>query len=296
MLKLPTVWSERYCVDAAPTNSTSKQARVVDMVRGILDITDVELSSDAAWADIARVHSPDYVNAVRTGRPRGLAESQGFSWSPAFAESVARIWNGHSAACTLARIGRIVLHPVSGAHHAHRDRGGGFCTFNFLAGEALNCLRDSVASRVLIVDLDAHQGDGTYALAGGDSRIALFDIAGSDWMGGSGRGSGRVQYAVVRDSESYWMRLQRLPALLDSFAPDLVQYQAGVDCYEGDPVGGIRGVTADFIAERDRYVINAIADRHIPMVINLAGGYTDESEQMHAQTIRIALDALVSHA
>jgi len=290
-MKLTTVWDERYSVAAARTNSTLKQARVVRMAQeeGLLDFRPVPFEAGQTWEDIARVHDAAYVDAVRTGRPRALAESQGFDWGPAFAQSVALIWGGHAAACRLALDARVVFHPVSGAHHARRERGGGFCTFNFLAGACRRLLDEAVVRRVLIVDLDAHPGDGTYALVGNDPRVGLFDIAGSDWIGRFD--TGRVFYQAAAGPAQYRGHLARLPEMLDGFKPDLVQYQAGVDCHEGDPVGGIDGIDDGFLRERDEFVLHEVVARSIPVVVNLAGGYEGFSERLHVQTARVALAA-----
>ena len=250
--------------------------------------------TEAAWADIALVHDPAYVQAVRTGRPRRLAESQGFRWSPAFAESVARIWAGHIAACTLALTEGVVLHPVSGAHHAFYERGGGFCTFNYLVGAARAVARRGVGP-VAILDFDAHPGDGTYALAKDDLGIAIFDVAQGAWM--TVAPDDRHEFYDVDDVDAYRAALERLPAFLDRTQPGLVQYQAGVDCYVADPVGGIPGVDAEFLRFRDQFVIGHLVHRGIPVVVNLAGGYLEDgtSERLHVETIRVAAETLRRH-
>jgi acetoin utilization deacetylase AcuC-like enzyme len=251
-------------------------------------VREVPFDEIGAWQDIATVHAPEYVEAVRTGDPRTLAESRGFRWSPGFAESVARIWAGHTAACRLALHERLVLHPVSGAHHAHRARGAGFCTFNWLVGAGRALLREGAVQRVAIIDLDAHQGDGTLALAGEDPRFALFDISGWSWIGRFD--TGRNIYRVARDAAEYLRHLRHLGAWLARLQPDLVQYQAGMDCFEKDPLGGIEGVTEEFLALRDRLVTGEIAARGIPLVINLAGGYLEDgtTQRLHVNTVRIA--------
>ena len=283
--RLPTIWDPRYSVKAAPLNSTEKQATVVELAArdGLVDISVAPFDAEAAWQSIAGVHDPAYVEAVRTGQPGRLATSQGFRWSHAFADSVARIWNGHLTACRLAQADRVILHPVSGAHHAGYASGGGFCTFNFLVGAARAEL-DSGLERVAIVDLDGHPGDGTWDLAKDDDRIAIFDIAGSTW--GDVENGDRVEYHEVADGRDYARALARLPHFLDRTRPELVQYQAGVDAWERDPLGGIPGVTAGFLADRDRVVIGHVIGRGIPIVINLGGGYA--AEELHVSTARVA--------
>jgi acetoin utilization deacetylase AcuC-like enzyme len=290
---LPCIFDSRYCTTAAHTISTTKQVEVVRAAlhEELLDLRPWTFNEARAWADVERAHEPAYVQAVRSGRPRSLAESQGFTWSPAFAGSVARIWAGHVYACRLALAEGIVFHPVSGAHHARRGHGAGFCTFNFLVGAGLAMLDDRRVGRVAIVDLDAHQGDGTRALVGDDPRFGLFDIAGEDWMG-EAEGD-RATLSVVRSAERYMAALSRLPEFLDRFEPGLVQYQAGMDCHEHDPVAGIAGVDAAFLARRDRFVIGEVARRGIPLVVNLAGGYQSDGTTvaLHVETARIAAEA-----
>jgi acetoin utilization deacetylase AcuC-like enzyme len=282
---LPAIWDPRYSVKAAPLNSTEKQARVVALasLERLLSVREVPCDEDATWRSIAEVHDPAYVAAVRTGRPRHLATSQGFSWSRALAGSVARIWNGHLAACRQAQVDAVVFHPVSGAHHACYAAGGSFCTFNFLVGAARAELAAGL-SRVAIVDLDAHQGDGTWDLARDDERVAIFDIAGSRWC--DVENGDRVEYHEVADAAGYARALARLPHFLDRTRPELIEYQAGADCWEHDPVGSIPGVTRAFLTERDRIVLTHAVTRRIPIVINLGGGYA--AEQLHVDTARTA--------
>jgi acetoin utilization deacetylase AcuC-like enzyme len=290
---IATVWDDNDCVEAARTNSTTKQRRVVELAQddGLLDIRAAPFTRDEAWANIAAVHDPAYVEAVRTGLPRHLAESQGFRWSPAFAESVARIWSGHAAACRLALREWIILHPVSGAHHAGFASGSGFCTFNFLVGAGRTLLDEGLVAKVGIVDLDAHHGNGTEDLVRGDRRFGLFDISGSSWTEAEHRPG--VELHEVDDASEYRRALRMFPGWLDRVRPAIVQYQAGMDPFEDDPVGGICGVDREFLWFRDQFVIGHILLRRIPLVVNLAGGYLDGvTERLHVETIRIAAAAL----
>lgn len=291
MSRLLTVWDDGYHTDAAPTISTTKQRAVVEranaegLIRPVATPFDLELTYD----DIARVHDNSYARAVQTGEPRMLAESQGFKWSKDFATSVAKIWNGHVFACKLALEHQVVMHPVSGAHHADRKHGGGFCTFNFLVGAADALLRANLIDRVMIIDLDAHQGDGTLRMVGEDERYSLFDITHQPWVGLFE--SPRLYYRQANTGRQYLQMLQtRLPEYLDRFKPQLVQFQAGMDCHESDFMGGIRGLNAGLLAARDRFVVSEVFHRRIPLVINLAGGYNTDgtTEYLHVQTFREA--------
>ena len=251
---------------------------------GLVATMTAPFDAETAWTAIATVHNPAYVEAVRTGSPRGLAESQGFRWSPDFAESVARIWSGHLLACQVARDAGLALHPVSGAHHADYHRGAAYCTFNYLVGAARAMAAD-MGRPVAIIDLDAHPGDGTFRLAGDEPAIALFDIAAGRWF--DAPRTDRIEYHAVNDADEYRAALDRLAAFLDRVRPGFVQYQAGMDPFEDDPVGGITGVTAAILEARDRFVIEAVRSRGIPLLVNLAGGYVrGVSERLHVTTIR----------
>lgn len=290
--KVLTVWDERYCSDAAATTSTTKQIEIVRRAKeeGLIDLwVGSEYNEEQAWESIVRVHDPGYVYAVRLGVPKALAESQGFKWSKRFAASLPRIWAGQIEACRLAFEKGVVFHPVSGAHHAGYREGEGFCTFNFLVGAGREMLVEN-AKKIGIIDLDAHTGNGTYELAGKDPQFALFDIAEYPWVRVSP--TRRVLYRNAVNSTEYMKWLHELPKWLDANKPDLVQYQAGMDCYEKDPVGKIRGMNAKRLALRDAYVIREVMKRKIPMVVNVAGGYLPESTDLHVQTVRILFNAL----
>jgi acetoin utilization deacetylase AcuC-like enzyme len=288
--RIVTVWDEKYCTSAAPTNSTRKQVGVVKMAlaKGLLELRTVPFNPERTWADIAKVHAPAYVEAMRTGTPRELAERSSFHWSPEQADAVARIWSGHIGACRLALTEGMVFHPVSGAHHADADSGGAYCTFNFLAGGARAMLHEGFGC-VAVIDLDAHPGDGTYQLEGQNPGVALFDIAHYCWV--TTRSDPRVEYHVVRDADGYRDALDLLPAFLERVRPDLVQYQAGMDPFEGDHVGGITGVNEAFLKWRDAFIVGQVRRLGIPLVVNLAGGYVEGvSERLHVNTVRVMAD------
>jgi len=287
-LQVPTVWNPRYVSNASHLTSTTKAGAIIEAHRDALALVTPPLDDlDAVWTDIARWHAPHYVDAVRTGRPRHLAQSQGFRWSPEFAESVARIWHGQHVAHQLAHVlGRAVLHPVSGAHHAHPHTGGGFCTFNYVVAALGRMKQERPQARLAVIDLDAHFGDGTYAFAEAHPELdlAIFDIAG-----------GREQVAVrprrrvfrVPTSEEYRRLLVgALPGFLRAQQITDAVYLAGMDPYETDPVGGIPGMTDALLAWRDWYVLTALAAYGVSAVVNFAGGYSaDKIVDLHGRTI-----------
>jgi acetoin utilization deacetylase AcuC-like enzyme len=245
---------------------------------------------------LGAVHSTDYTNAVKTGVPRELAESSGFPWDPRVWDAV-RASNGGAVAAALLALAtrRNVGSLSSGLHHAHRHAGGGFCTFNGLA-LAAHAVLDAGARRVLILDLDAHVGDGTIAIVGPWPRVAHVDIAVSAWNAPGGDAS-RSSLDVITVAGGYLPTLERRLETLDTFGLDLCIYNAGMDPHEDCAIGGLPGITTDVIRARERMVFAWAAAASMPVAFVLAGGYSggamtrDALVDLHRLTIEEAAAA-----
>jgi len=252
-------------------------------------------SLPAAQLDL--VHGPPDVAAVRTGSPRRLAESSGIRRDPKVWQAV-RSSNGGAMAAALAalRIRRNAGSLSSGLHHASRASGMGFCTFNGLA-LAAKAARDQRA-RVLIIDLDAHGGGGTYSIVKRWPGIVQLDLVVSSLDTYRPQASSTLDY--IRDAADYLPFLRKRLATLDAGPGfDLVIYNAGVDPYEGCDIGGLSGMTAAALAERDRMVF-AWGWRGMPVhspscwpaVMSATGCQKPRSRSLHRQTIAAAVSGL----
>ena len=248
----------------------------------------VERPAPATPADLARVHTKAYVEAVRSGEPRALAESQKFPWSPALWPSVLLTNGGAVAAAARALEDGAAAALASGFHHAHADHGEGFCTFNGLvvAAEALRAA--GRLQRVAVLDLDLHYGNGTASLC--EARPWLFNcsIYGNDyWQNQPYRdvenvrhrdGANHVSFALANGSGRRELldALERgTAALLGWGRPDLVLYQAGADPYREDPYSPL-DLDLDDLRERDRFVFAWARRTGLPVAWVLAGGYTPD--------------------
>ena len=141
---------------------------------GSADVVDPGQFTERTEGIIDRLHSLDYVQAVRTGTPSGLAESQGFEWDPklpsmAIAHSTGLV---AAVAAVLTADSRVAGSLSSGLHHARRDRGAGYCTFNGLAVAATDALERG-AERILVLDFDAHCGGGTRSMTSSDEVVQI---------------------------------------------------------------------------------------------------------------------------
>ena len=225
---------------------------------------------------VAEVHEVAYVQAVEKGVPRYLAQSQGFSWDAGLWPMVLSSNGGAVAACLDALESGLAGSLSSGLHHARRDAGAGFCTFNGLVLAARQALAAGAES-VLILDLDAHCGGGTASLIAGEPRIRQADVAVNafDYYRVGPEDSGRIWFRSVERSRDY---LSTIEGLLEDVATrephfDLCVYNAGMDPYEGCDTGGLTGITRDMLAERENLAFTWCREHCSATAFVLAGGY-----------------------
>ena len=232
---------------------------------------------------IDRLHSPEYVRAVRTGKPSDLAESQGFEWDPKLPSMAIAHSAGLVAAVSevLSSTSRVAGSLSSGLHHARRDHGAGYCTFNGLAVAATEAL-DRGAERILVLDFDAHCGGGTRSMTSPEAvvQIDVSTVMFDDWQPSTSWDS------LTRSGRDSY--LDDIAAALElasrAGAFDLVLYNAGMD-----PAN--TGVSDADLALRERMVAEWAAGRGQRLVYALAGGYTgggitmDDLVALHRLTV-----------
>ncbi len=248
----------------------------------------VEAPDPVSPEALRRVHTAAYLDAVRTGEPRALAESQKFPWSPALWPSVLLTCGGVLAAATRALDDGLSAAIASGFHHSHADHGEGFCTFNGLVVAAEALREAGRVRRVAVLDLDLHYGNGTASLCGTRPWLFNCSIYGNDyWQNQAYRdvenvrhtdGPNHVSFALPNGSGGKVLlaALERgMAAILESCRPDLVLYQAGADPYKEDPYSPL-DLGLEDLRERDRLVFAWARRERLPLAWVLAGGYTPD--------------------
>jgi acetoin utilization deacetylase AcuC-like enzyme len=238
-----------------------------------------------SWDQVVQVHDPEYVSAVQTGVPRGLAESQGFPWDAGLWPMVLASNGGVVAAALDALEHGLSGSLSSGLHHARRSAGAGFCTFNGLVIAAREALGAGAGS-VLILDLDAHCGGGTASLIAPEPRIWQVDVSvdSFDYYGHSVGGrdgadrdvsAGRVSLQLVGRSSEYLDAIERGLEEVERRVPcfDLCLYNAGMDPFEGCSTGGLTGITQGILAARETLVFKWCQQKVAAVAFVLAGGY-----------------------
>jgi acetoin utilization deacetylase AcuC-like enzyme len=261
---------------------------------GLVAPGDIQVPHAASDAELLRVHDADYLRRVRDGM---LGDEEvraiGLPWSPALVERSRRSCGAMIDACRAALEDGIAVNLAGGTHHAFRDRGAGYCVFNDAAVAARAMQAEGRARRVLIVDCDVHQGDGTASIFAGDPTVFTFSIhAASNFPLRKEQSDLDVALDDRADDAAY------LAALEDGFrtalaraGADLAIYLAGADPYEGDRLGRL-AVSKEGLARRDRLVLGGCRSAGLPVAVAMAGGYArdiDETVAIQLQTVREAL-------
>jgi len=221
------------------------------------------------------VHDPHYVAEVLAARvPPDKERRIGFPVTPAIASRVRHTNGGTYLAARLAQEHGYAANSAAGSHHALHETGAGYCVFNDLAVAANRLIAERHARRVLIVDCDVHQGDGTASLMAGRADVFTFSMhAERNFPVRKARSSLDVALPDGIGDADYLAELERhLPAILDRFAPDLVLYQAGVDPHADDKLGRLALTDAGLTA-RDSFVVAEARRRGLPIASALGGGY-----------------------
>ena len=309
------IYSPRYEVDLGPHVFPTRKYGLIH--RQLLDSqllhpSDIVEPAPATWADLALVHTAEYLVKVRDGSltPEELAILE-LPWSAGMVEGFRMMTGGTARAAAMAcgfdrdpeksnamvseerdgSGGKTVCHIGGGLHHAFANHGEGFCLFNDVA-VAVRFLQASGLQRAAIVDLDVHHGNGTAFIFESDRRVFTFSMHQQlNYPMWKPRGSLDVGLANGIGDEQYLQHLEAsLPKVLGS-EPECVFYLAGADPYEDDQLGGLR-LTKGGLRRRDRLVIEAVNRAGIPLVITLAGGYARRIEDtvgIHVATIEEAI-------
>jgi len=264
----------------------------------------IEAPDPIERAALEAVHTTAYIDAIATGEPRALAESQKFPWSAALLPSVLLTNGGVLAAAERALETGIAAALASGFHHAHADHGEGFCTFNGLVVAAEALVRRGRAERVAVLDLDLHYGNGTASLCPEREWLFNCSIYGNDYFQNQpfadvevlrhGDGPNHVSIALPNGAGRGQLEsaLERgLAAIEANGRPDLLLYQAGADPYREDPYSPLDLDHAD-LRLRDQRVFEWSHRNAVPIAWVLAGGYTEDISKVvavHVGTFEAAL-------
>ncbi len=264
---------------------------------GIAGPTELIAAPAAGDEEIARVHTVEYLRRVKSGE---LTEKElrriGFPWSPQMVERSRRSSGATIAAARAAlRAGaQRAVNLAGGTHHAFADRGEGYCVFNDAAIAARAVQAEGLARRIVVIDCDVHQGNGTAKIFEADTTVFTFSIHGAKNFPFHKETSDLdVALPDGADDETYLAALREaLPGVLERAQADLAIYLAGADPYFDDAFGRMK-LTKPGLLERDRFVLENCRALGLPVAVTMAGGYAKRAEDtadIHFQTVRLAAE------
>jgi acetoin utilization deacetylase AcuC-like enzyme len=267
--------------------------RVVEA--GIVGAADLSIPRAATDDELLRAHDASYVRRCQQGELTAQEMRRiGFPWSPEMVERSRRSSGATMAACRAALEHGFAANLAGGTHHAYRDHGEGYCVFNDSAVAARAMQAEGRARRLLIVDCDVHQGNGTAAILASDDTIFTFSIHGannfpfhkeqSDLDIALDDGTGDDVYLAALD--------HGLCQAIERSQADLAIYLAGADPYADDRLGRL-ALSKRGLAARDRMVFDYCREAGIPVAITMAGGYARDiadTVDIHFETVRAAAE------
>ncbi len=196
--------------------------------------------------------------------------------------------------CLYALENGVALNVAGGTHHAFADRGEGFCLLNDMAIAANYLLQRQLAKKILIIDLDVHQGNGTASIFSNQPNVYTFSMHGAhNYPFVKEQSDTDIGLQDGTDTTTYLQMLtESLPPILSTFQPDFAFYLSGVDILETDKFGKLK-VTLEGCLERDQFVFSLLQQLQIPVAVAMGGGYSADIKTIvhaHCNTFRTAMD------
>jgi acetoin utilization deacetylase AcuC-like enzyme len=218
----------------------------------------------------------------------------GFPQSPMLTKRELMITQGTIDCCYYAMANGVAMNVAGGTHHAFADRGEGFCMLNDMAIAANYLLKKNLAKKIIIIDLDVHQGNGTAKLFEQEPRVFTFSMHGDhNYPFHKEKSDLDVPLKDGTDDVTYLGLLQQiLPRLLENEKPDVAFFLSGVDILSTDKYGKLK-VTMDGCRQRDEIVFSLLYQHNIPCIVSMGGGYSADVKiitEAHCNTFRVAKD------
>ncbi len=245
------------------------------------------------WIEL--VHTSEYVQAYCEGTLDSKAQRRiGLPWSPALVNRTCVAVGGTILTAKLALECGLACNTAGGTHHAFPDYGSGFCIFNDIAIASRLLLQQGLVQKILIVDLDVHQGDGTAHIFQDDPRVFTFSMhCEGNFPGTKQKSDLDIALPEGMEDEEYLQTLASyLPDLLSQVRPDLVFYDAGVDPHVGDRLGKL-ALTDTGLFRREMQVLSTCLSQGVPVACVIGGGYADDLQALvyrHSLIHRAASD------
>lgn len=258
-------------------------------------ISQENLFSPTACPDeiVLLTHTPEYLDKLKNQTLSAKEQRHiGFPQSPQLTQRELIISQGTIDCCHFAMQHGVSLNVAGGTHHAFAGRGEGFCLLNDFAIAANYLLQQGLTDKIIIIDLDVHQGNGTAKLFEHEKRVFTFSMHGkNNYPFHKERSSLDVELADGTDDETYLTALSgSLPRIIEEFKPSFAFYLSGVDILNTDKFGKLK-VSPAGCRQRDEFVFNLLKEHNIPCTVAMGGGYSPQVKQIadaHCNTFKAA--------
>jgi acetoin utilization deacetylase AcuC-like enzyme len=244
---------------------------------------------------VLKIHTQDYVSDLLnlTLNPKA-ARKVGFPLSAELVERELRIASGTIIGCQKAYETKVAFNIAGGTHHAYSNHGEAFCLLNDQAIASQFLLDKKLAKKILIIDLDVHQGNGTAEIFKHNPNVFTFSTHGkTNYPFKKEQSDLDIAFADnTTDSQFLSIIEKQVPLLIEQQKPDFIFYLAGVDILKTDKLGKL-DCTLDGCKKRDAIVFENCLKYQIPVQVSMGGGYSPEIKtiiEAHANTYRIAKD------
>lgn len=244
---------------------------------------------------IVNTHDSKYFGKLQNlSLSKSEIRKTGFPLSQELIDREITILSGSVHAAIFALEYGIAMNIAGGTHHAFTDRGEGFCLLNDIAISANYLLENGLAKKILVVDLDVHQGNGTAEIFKNQAQVFTFSMHGaSNYPMHKEKSDLDIGLPDHIDDKNYLELLMRhLPQITEDFQPDFIIYQSGVDVLATDKLGRL-GLSIEGCKKRDRIVLELAKRNGIPILCCMGGGYSEKISliiEAHANTYRLAQD------
>ena len=249
----------------------------------------IHKSIEAPISDVQCVHNSEYVLNVKQGNLSRADERKiNLPWSKRLARRSFLAIQGTLQTSKLALENGVACHLAGGTHHAFKDCGSGFCVFNDLAYASIALLNQKKVKKILILDLDVHQGDGTASICENIDNIFTCSIHCKNNFPFDKKNS-NLDVPIddeVDDVKYINILTKTLDQIESNFTPDIVFYDAGVDVHSNDDLGNLN-LTDDGIKKRDEIVCEYFKEKKIPLCTVIGGGYSKNRQELASRHFSI---------
>ncbi|WP_350560228.1 histone deacetylase [Psychrobacter sp. CAL346-MNA-CIBAN-0220] len=263
------------------------------LAEGTINTANFFAPSKLTEAEILTTHTAEYWHKLKTQTltPKE-ARPIGFEMTPTLVDRGRHIAHATYECALYAQQYGVAMNVAGGTHHAFADHGEGFCVFNDVCIASNLLLTRGQAQKILVVDLDVHQGNGNASIMADEPRVFVFS------MHGAKNYPFRKQISDLDieldndtgDTEYLQILAETLPRLIIEVAPDMIFYQSAVDVLATDKLGKL-ALSQEGCKARDEYVLRQAKAANIPVTIVMGGGYSENIEDVveaHCNTFRLA--------